>query len=176
MAVEGRTQLERDRAGRQRASGQVDQVAAPLRGRQPLDLPEQSAIGVAGEEPNLLEGLGAIEADAAGCIILDVRLPDRSGLELQVALVDRAITLPIVFMTGHGQIPDTVRAIQRGAVDFLTKPVDGNVLLAAVSRALAQDSAARAARSHQQDLRSRYERLTARERWASLSSSPGWSC
>lgn len=123
-----------------------------------------------------LDFLGAIEADAAGCIILDVRLPDRSGLELQVALVDRAITLPIVFMTGHGQIPDTVRAIQRGAVDFLTKPVDGNALLAAVSRALAQDSAARAARSHQQDLRSRYERLTARERWASLSSSPGWSC
>lgn len=111
-----------------------------------------------------LEFLGTIEPDAAGCLILDVRLPDRSGLELQVALAERAMTLPIVFMTGHGQIPDTVRAIQRGAVDFLTKPVDGNVLLAAVSRALAQDAAACAARGRQRDLRSRYDRLTPRER------------
>lgn len=111
-----------------------------------------------------LEFLGAIEPDAAGCIILDVQLPGQSGLELQVAMTDRAITLPIVFMTGHGQIPDTVRAIQRGAVDFLTKPVAGKVLLAAVTRALAVDAAARAARARQQNLRSRYERLTPRER------------
>ena len=108
--------------------------------------------------------LTAIKPDAAGCIVLDVQLPDRSGLELQVALADRAITLPIVFLTGHGQIPDSVRAIQRGAVDFLTKPVDGNVLLAAGSRARAQDTAARTARARQQSLRSRYERLTPRER------------
>jgi FixJ family two-component response regulator len=74
------------------------------------------------------------------------------------------VTLPIVFVTGHGQIPDTVRAIQRGAVDFLTKPVDGDVLLAAVNRALAQDAASRLARSHRLKLRSRYERLTPRER------------
>ena len=72
--------------------------------------------------------------------------------------------LPIVFVTGHGEIPDTVRAIQRGAVDFLTKPVDGDVLLAAVGRALAQDAASRTARARQQNLRSRYERLTPRER------------
>ena len=110
------------------------------------------------------ECLGAIGPDAAGCIILDVQLPDSSGLELQVALAERAITIPIVFVTGHGQIPDTVRAIQRGAVDFLTKPVDGDVLLAAVARALAQDAAAGAARARQQNLRSRYERLTPRER------------
>ena len=111
-----------------------------------------------------LEFLGAVEHDAAGCIVLDVLLPDRSGLELQVALAERAITLPIVFMTGHGEIPDSVRAIQRGAVDFLTKPVDGHVLLAAVSRALAQDAATHEARTRQQILRSRYERLTPRER------------
>ena len=110
------------------------------------------------------EFLNAVDPDAAGCIVLDVQLPDRSGLELQVLLAESAIALPIVFMTGHGQIPDTVRAIQRGAVDFLTKPVDGPVLLAAVSRALAQDVAARAARARQQNLRSRYERLTPRER------------
>ena len=110
------------------------------------------------------EFLGAIDGEAPGCVVLDVKLPDRSGLDLQVALAERAITLPIVFMTGYGQIPDTVRAMQRGAVDFLTKPVDGAVLLAAVSRALAQDAAARAARARRQQLRSRYERLTPRER------------
>jgi FixJ family two-component response regulator len=106
----------------------------------------------------------AIAPDMAGCIILDVRLPDQSGLELQTALATHAVTLPIVFVTGHGEIRDTVRAIQHGAVDFLTKPVDGDVLLAAVGRALAQDAAARGVRAHQQDLRNRYERLTPRER------------
>jgi FixJ family two-component response regulator len=113
-----------------------------------------------------LEFLSAVESDAktSGCIILDVRLPDQSGLELQVALAKRAVPLPIIFLTGHGEIPDTVRAIQRGAVDFLTKPVDGHVLLAAVGRALAQDAASRAMRAHQEALRSRYERLTPRER------------
>jgi len=110
------------------------------------------------------EFLNAIEPDMSGCIILDVRLPDQSGLDLQVVLTNRAVPLPIVFMTGHGEIPDTVRAIQRGAVDFLTKPVDGDVLLAAVARALAQDDASRAMRARRQDLHRRYERLTPRER------------
>ena len=110
------------------------------------------------------EFLNAIEPDMPGCIILDVRLPDQNGLDLQVALTRRGVPLPIVFMTGHGEIPDTVRAIQGGAVDFLTKPVDGDVLLAAVARALAQDDASRAVRARQQDLRGRYERLTPRER------------
>jgi FixJ family two-component response regulator len=108
--------------------------------------------------------LATIEPDAPGCIILDVQLPDQSGLDIQVALAERAVPLPIIFMTGYGQIPDTVRAMQRGAVDFLTKPVDGDVLLAAVSRAIAQDTTSRAAREHQRSLRSRYERLTPRER------------
>jgi FixJ family two-component response regulator len=110
------------------------------------------------------EFLSAVEVDTAGCIVLDVRLPDQSGLELQVALAERGVALPIVFMTGHGEIPDSVRAIQRGAVDFLTKPVDGGVLLDAVSRALAQDVASRSARARQEALRNRYERLTPRER------------
>lgn len=108
--------------------------------------------------------LGAIESASPGCIILDVRLPDRHGLDLQAALAGRAVSMPIVFVTGHGEIPDTVRAIQGGAVDFLTKPVDGDVLLAAVRRALAQDASARAAHGRQESLRRRYERLTPRER------------
>ena len=111
-----------------------------------------------------IEFLDAVAADTPGCIILDVRMPEQSGLELQVALAERAVPLPIIFMTGHGAIPDSVRAIQRGAVDFLTKPVDGEVLLAAVSRALAQDARSRSTRAQQQTLRSRYERLTPRER------------
>lgn len=111
-----------------------------------------------------LEFLGAVDAETAGCIVLDVRLPDQSGLDLQVALAERDVPLPIVFMTGHGAIPDSVRAIQRGAVDFLTKPVDGGVLLAAVSRALDRDAASRSARAYKQSLRDRYDRLTPRER------------
>ena len=113
---------------------------------------------------NAQDFLDAVEPDTAGCVILDVRLPDQNGLDLQDALAQRAVSLPIVFMTGYGQIPDSVRAIQRGAVDFLTKPVDGQVLLTVVSRALAQDAASRAVRAHQQNVRSRYERLTPRER------------
>jgi FixJ family two-component response regulator len=115
---------------------------------------------------NALQFLSAIESTetTSGCIILDVQLPDQSGLDLQVALAKRAVPLPIIFVTGHGQIPDTVQAIQRGAVDFLTKPVDGHVLLAAVGRALAQDAASGAMRAHQVALRRRYERLTPRER------------
>jgi len=125
-------------------------------------------LGAAGFEArtyaSALDFLNAIDREAHGCIVLDVRLPDQSGLELQAALAARGVPLPIVFVTGYGVIPDSVRAIQRGAVDFLTKPVDGDVLLTAVGRALAQDAAARTARARHQSLRSRYERLTPRER------------
>ena len=110
------------------------------------------------------EFLDGIGPDCPGCAILDVRLPDTHGLDLQAALAARGVPLPVIFVTGHGEIPDTVRAIQRGAVDYLTKPVPGDVLLAAVARALAQDAAARASRERQQHLRRRYERLTPRER------------
>jgi FixJ family two-component response regulator len=110
------------------------------------------------------EFLGAIRPDTSGCIILDMRLPDQSGLDLQVALAERDVPLPVIFMTGHGEIPDTVRAIQRGAVDFLTKPVAAEVLIGAVSRALAQDAASRAARERQRHQRDRYDRLTPREK------------
>jgi len=111
-----------------------------------------------------LDFLRAVEPDMAGCIILDVRMPGQSGLELQTALASRAVTLPIVFVTGYGEIPDTVRAMQGGAIDFLTKPVKGDVLLDAVGRALASDAAARGDRARRQQLRQRYERLTPRER------------
>lgn len=108
--------------------------------------------------------LTCADSSMAGCVILDMRLPDQSGLDLQAALASQGVQLPVIFMTGYGLIPDTVRAMQRGAIDFLTKPVDAQNLLASVSRALAQDAASRAERARQHELRSRYDRLTPRER------------
>jgi FixJ family two-component response regulator len=125
-------------------------------------------IGAAGFDVRTYVGaedfLTAITPDMPGCIILDLRLPGKNGLEIQLALADRGMSLPIIFMSGHGQIPETVSAMRRGALDFLTKPVDGAVLLAAVSRAIAQDAAARKGHAERGDLRSRYDRLTSRER------------
>jgi DNA-binding NtrC family response regulator len=103
--------------------------------------------------------------DALRGILSDIRAADVRAAQ-QSALAERAVTLPVVFVTGHSEIPDTVRAIQRGAVDFLTKPVEGDVLLAAVGRALAQDVAARGVHAHQRALRDRYER------WRSSNRSP----
>jgi FixJ family two-component response regulator len=101
---------------------------------------------------------------APGCVVLDVGLPGMSGLDLQARFNDSPDGLPIVFVTGKGDIPMTVRAIQSGAVDFLTKPVETNALLAAVSRALARDAANRTKRERLTAARRRYERLTPRER------------
>jgi FixJ family two-component response regulator len=108
--------------------------------------------------------LAALEPDVPGCIIVDMRMPGESGLDLQAAVAERDNPLPIIFLTGHGEVRDSVRAIQRGAIDFLTKPVEGSVLLDAIARALARDAADRTARAHQRDVRARYERLTPRER------------
>ena len=113
---------------------------------------------------NALALLDSIEPESPGCLILDVRLPDLDGLELQSSLAARGVPIPVIFITGHGAIPDTVRAMQGGAVDYLTKPVNGEVLLAAVSRALDLDASSRAVRARRQDLRRRYVRLTPRER------------
>jgi len=108
--------------------------------------------------------LEAVEPGTPGCLILDLRLPDHSGLDLQATLIKRGVPIPIVFVSGHGAIPDSVRAIRGGAVDFLTKPVDATVLLAAVERALAQNEEMRATRDRKEDMRKRYARLTTRER------------
>jgi FixJ family two-component response regulator len=100
----------------------------------------------------------------AGCIVLDLRLPGASGLDLQQRLATAANPLPIVFLTGHGDIPKTVRAMKAGAVDFLTKPVDAPVLIDAVARAIARDAENRVVRARQEEARTRYDRLTPRER------------
>jgi FixJ family two-component response regulator len=108
--------------------------------------------------------LGRSDRNAPGCAVLDVRLPGPSGLDLQEALARLEAPIPIVFLTGHGDIPMSVRAMKAGAVDFLTKPVRAEALLAAVRNALARDAEARSTRERLQAFRTRYETLTPRER------------
>ena len=100
----------------------------------------------------------------AGCLILDVQMPGLSGLDLQSELSHAGIHLPIIFITGHGDIPTTVRAMKAGAVEFLTKPVSDSELLAAIDQALERDRLARADRAGIAELRERYDQLTPKER------------
>jgi FixJ family two-component response regulator len=99
-----------------------------------------------------------------GCVIVDLRMPGASGLELQEALVESGEPLPVIFLTGHGDVQSSVRAMKRGAVDFLTKPVSGGELIDAVRHAIAVDARARADRQQLVELRTRYDSLTPRER------------
>lgn len=99
-----------------------------------------------------------------GCLVLDVNLPGLDGLALQRRLTERGASRPVIFLTGHGDIPASVQAIKAGAVDFLTKPVAGETLLAAVREALALDAQARREASSDALLRQRAASLTARER------------
>lgn len=110
------------------------------------------------------EFLLAWPSDMPGCLLLDVRMPGPSGLDLQLALSRRADAPPVVFLTGFGDIPMSVLAIRRGAVDFLTKPVQKEPLLAAVNAALERDAERRELSRTQQAMRSRFESLTTRER------------
>ncbi len=101
--------------------------------------------------------------DSCACLILDLRMPGLSGLEVQ-RLVSAKTSIPVIFLTGRGDIPSTVRAMKGGAVDFLTKPVDEEALLASVERALRQDRASRKEAAEHASLVGRYESLTPRER------------
>ncbi len=100
----------------------------------------------------------------AGCLVLDVQMPGLSGLDLQGDLNHAGIHLPVIFITGHGDIPTTVRAMKAGAVEFLTKPVSDSELLAAINQALERDRLARADRAEVSELRDRHEQLTPKER------------
>lgn len=110
------------------------------------------------------ELLQAALPDVPGCIVLDVRLPGISGLDLQDQLTAQGIHLPIVFMTGHGDIPMTVRAMKAGAVDFLSKPFRDQDMLDAVSAAIERDRQRRQESAARDSLDSRYATLTPRER------------
>jgi len=109
------------------------------------------------------EFLDADKPDAPVCLVLDLELPDINGLELQKELAEREAP-PIVFITGHGDIPSSVRAIKAGAIEFLCKPFGDEELLRAIDAAIALDRTARSTRSAQAELRRRHQRLTPRER------------
>jgi FixJ family two-component response regulator len=102
--------------------------------------------------------------DAPSCLILDVRMPGLSGLDFQRELTTSGIYIPIIFITGHGDIPMTVRAMKEGAVEFLTKPVRGQDLVDAVQKALANDREHRKDRAELASIRVRFDLLTPRER------------
>ena len=101
---------------------------------------------------------------APGCLVLDVMLPDLSGLELQHRVVSERWEMPIVFISGYGDVPMTVRAMKAGAVDFFTKPFHGNALLAAIDQAIRRSEAALARNTELTALRNRYLSLSCRER------------
>ena len=101
--------------------------------------------------------------DAPACLVLDVRMPGLNGLDLQRKLNDANIHLPIIFITGHGDIPMSVRAMKEGALEFLTKPVRGQDLLDAVQKAVAHDRGLRSERAELTEIRKRFDSLTPRE-------------
>jgi FixJ family two-component response regulator len=110
------------------------------------------------------EFLRSKRPDVPSCLILDVRLPGINGLDFQRELSNAGIHIPIIFITGHGDIPMTVKAMKSGAVEFLTKPFRDQDLLDAIHQALARDRVMRQQQSELSELRKRYESLTARER------------
>ena len=114
--------------------------------------------------PSAEEFLRRNRADAPSCLVLDVSLPGVSGLEFQRELADAGLQIPIVFITGHGDIPMTVKAMKSGAVEFLTKPFMDKTLLDAIQQALERDRVTRQQRGKLAELRKRYAKLTARER------------
>jgi FixJ family two-component response regulator len=102
--------------------------------------------------------------DGPSCLVLDVRLPGMSGLDVQSKLIDSGIHIPVIFISGHGDIPMTVKAMKSGAVEFLTKPFRDQDLLDAIQQALERESATRQQQQEIDKLKDRYETLTARER------------
>lgn len=110
------------------------------------------------------EFLESFRPQGPACLVLDVRMPGQSGLDLQRELTGSGVQIPIIFMTGHGDIPMSVRAMKAGAAEFLTKPYRKKDLLDAIRASIERDRASRQARLEARALRQRYEQLTPRER------------
>jgi FixJ family two-component response regulator len=110
------------------------------------------------------EFLQSARADAPGCVLLDLRMPGPDGLDAQGAIAQSEQPLPVIFLSGHGDIPTSVRALRAGADDFLTKPVQKDALFPAIERALAHDAQERGRRARRRELRARFDALTPRER------------
>jgi FixJ family two-component response regulator len=110
------------------------------------------------------EFLARAQVDAPSCLVLDVQLPGLSGLDLQKRMAQADLEIPIVFITGHGDIPMSVRAMKAGAVEFLTKPLADHDLLEAIQQAIGRDRVARQKQAEMRELQGRYQSLTPRER------------
>jgi FixJ family two-component response regulator len=124
-----------------------------------------ASVGVRAETfGSTAEFLAARRPEAPACLVLDVRLPDVSGLEFQRELAASNVRIPIIFITGHADIPMTVQAMKAGALEFLTKPFRGQDLIDAVQEAIARDRAAWNERAKLKELQSRYASLTPREK------------
>ena len=142
-------------------------------------------IAVVDDDPSVREGLSSLirsaglrvetfasaqeflsrsGAETFSCLVLDLQMPGLSGLDLQKHMAEAEMETPIVFLTGHGDIPASVRAMKAGAVEFLTKPFDEQDLLQAIQEAIERDRIGREQQAHLRDLRDRYDSLTGRER------------
>jgi two-component system, LuxR family, response regulator FixJ len=110
-----------------------------------------------------IEFLQAYNDHFRGCLVLDIRMPEMTGLQLQEELNRRNVALPIIFITGHGDIPMAVEAMRRGALDFIRKPFGDDDLIERIKEALAQDAEVRVTRNAEANLRERYESLSPRE-------------
>jgi FixJ family two-component response regulator len=108
--------------------------------------------------------LDAVDATRAGCLVLDIRMPGMSGLEVQQQLNERGVMLPVIFITGHGDVPMAVEAMQHGAMDFIQKPFRDQDLLDRINQALDRDRAARELLGNRERIRQRIANLTPRER------------
>jgi FixJ family two-component response regulator len=113
--------------------------------------------------PSAVEFLAVPAGTSPGCVLVDLHMPGPSGLDLQHALAKAEHPLPVIFLTGHGDIPISVQAMREGAEDFLTKPVKKEPLFAAIERALARDAQEREQRARRRELRARFDALTPRE-------------
>lgn len=123
------------------------------------------SVGLAVETySSALEFLDGFDADRTGCLVLDVRMPGMSGIELQEQLAGKEATLPIIFITGHGDVPMAVHALRAGAVDFIQKPFSDQALLDRIHQALAQHARDREAAARKSTIRERIARLTPREK------------
>jgi FixJ family two-component response regulator len=149
-------------------------------------MPEQKAVVfVVDDDESVREALGSLirsaglgvetfvsaqdfltrpRASAPSCLVLDVKMPGLSGLDLQKRMAEADIEIPIVFITGHSDVPTSVRAMKAGTVEFLTKPFGDRDLLDAIEQAIERDREARWRRAEMEELRGRYESLTPRER------------
>jgi len=111
-----------------------------------------------------LEFLDCSHPDSPGCLVLDIKMPKLSGLDLQERLAEKGISFPIIFVTGHGTVPASVKALKAGAIDFLQKPFKDSELLDAVSRGIEKHCRLRQEHKEMEGLRARLDNLTARER------------